>query len=177
MHNKRSLQLLYNNTRAHSSKGQVENHAQIHTRWPQNSVAESLVAVICNQRSNIPYISDTVISWTSAKFMKRNNKNNSFTDCHTEGLIMKASQLSLVFICQKIHKQFCYRISFVHTDATIKKGRQLHPFYDFGENRCKARPSFLIQPVRFAMVARHDTHSRAVCAFCTFYQLQILFCL
>ena len=91
-HNKRSFQLLYNNTGAHFSKG-LENHAQIHTSWSQNNMAETLVAVICNQLSNIPDIFRhcDLLDLNRVRDKKLQVNNNSFTDCHTEGLITKAN--------------------------------------------------------------------------------------
>ena len=63
---------------------------------PKHSVAKTLVALIYNQLSNIPYIFQALWSLGSEKKKKNNEKklqikNNSFTDCHTEGLIMKAN--------------------------------------------------------------------------------------
>ena len=68
-------------------------HERIHTSWPQYIVAEALVVVICNQLSNIPHIfrhCDLLVLNKSHE-KKLQDKNNSVTDCHTEGLIMKAS--------------------------------------------------------------------------------------
>ena len=58
-----------------------------------NSVAETFVAVICNQLSNIyPTFSGIVISLFGTKVMKRNYRLRiTFTDCHMESLPMKAN--------------------------------------------------------------------------------------
>ena len=74
---------------------------------PLNSVAETLVAVIRCQLSNIPYIFRHLIRLALNKIheKKLQVKNNSFTDCHTEGLIMKGNYLRLFFSwSKKVHK-------------------------------------------------------------------------
>ena len=70
-------------------------HVQIHTSWPQHSVAEMLVAVICNQLSNISYVfrHRDLLVLNKSHEKKLQVTDNSFTDCHTEGLFMKANQL------------------------------------------------------------------------------------
>ena len=58
---------------------------------PRNSVAKTLVAVICNQLSNIPYILGHCDLLDQNKIHeKKLQVNNSFTECHNEGLAMKA---------------------------------------------------------------------------------------
>ena len=94
MHNKRSFLLLYYNTGAHSSKGEVENHSQIHTSWPPKQCGRDPCAVICNQLSNVPFIFRhcdlLVLNKSHEKKLQVNN--NSSPDCHTEGL-MKSTQI------------------------------------------------------------------------------------
>ena len=60
---------------------------------PKSSVAETLVAVICNQLSNIPYIFRhcDLLDLNKIHENKQQVKNYSFTDCHTEGLITKTN--------------------------------------------------------------------------------------
>ena len=71
----------------------VYNHAQIHTSWPQNSVAETFVAVICNQLSTVPYIFKhcDLLDLNKIHEKKLQVNNDYFTDCHTEGLVNKAN--------------------------------------------------------------------------------------
>ena len=69
-------------------------------------MAETLVGVVCNQLSNIPYTfrhCDVLVLDKSPE-KKLQAKNNSFTDCHTEGLIMNANSLLVISIHQKVHK-------------------------------------------------------------------------
>ena len=88
---------------------QRKRHAQIRTSWPQYSVAETLVAVICNQLSNIPYIfrlCDLLVQSKSHE-KKLKMKNDPFTDCHTEGITMKAKLAVTNFFylfLKKVHK-------------------------------------------------------------------------
>ena len=62
------------------------------------SGAKTLVAVICNQLSNIPYIFRHFDLLDLGKILEKKLQvqNNSFTGCHIEGLIMKAT---LVISC------------------------------------------------------------------------------
>ena len=56
-------------------------------------MAETLVGVVCNQLSNIPYTfrhCDVLVLDKSPE-KKLQAKNNSFTDCHIESLIMTAN--------------------------------------------------------------------------------------
>ena len=124
-HKKRSFQLFYYNTGVHSPKGEVENHAHIHTSRPQNRVAKTLVHWFVLSSVVYPTFSGIVISLTLDKIHEKKLQvnNNSFTDCHTEGLITKANYLWLFHICLKSAQSFVIdRISFVHSDTIIKKG-------------------------------------------------------
>ena len=58
---------------------------------PQNSTAQTLVAVICNQLSNMPYIFKhcDLLDLNNIHEKKLQVKNNSFPDCHTESSVMK----------------------------------------------------------------------------------------
>ena len=60
---------------------------------PKATVAETLVAVICSQLSNIPYIFRhcDLLDLNKIHKKKLQVKNNYFTDCHTEGLSVKAN--------------------------------------------------------------------------------------
>ena len=83
MHNKSSQE--------HINVQQRTRHEQIYASWPQHIVAETLVTVIWNQLSNIPYIfryCDLLVLDKSQE-KKLQVKNNSFTDCHNEGSVMK----------------------------------------------------------------------------------------
>ena len=80
----------------HINVMQRTKHEQIHTGWPQFIVSKALVTVICNQLSNIPYIfryCDLLVLNKSHEKKKKTLqvKNKSFTDCDTEGLLMKAN--------------------------------------------------------------------------------------
>ena len=72
---------------------QRTKHAQIHISWPQYCVAEMLVAVSCSHLSDIAYIfwHCNLIVLNKSHEKELQVKNNSFTGCHTEGLIMKAN--------------------------------------------------------------------------------------
>ena len=60
-----------------------------------SNVAETSVAVICNQLSNIPYIFRScdllVLNKSCEKKLQVEVGNNSYTDCHAAGLIIKAN--------------------------------------------------------------------------------------
>ena len=58
-----------------------------------NTVWLTFVTVICNQLSNIPNIFRhyDLLVLNKSHEKKLQDKNNSFTDCHTEGLTMKAN--------------------------------------------------------------------------------------
>ena len=84
-----------------------------------------LVAVICNQLSIISYIFRhcNLLVLNKSHEKKLQVKDNSFTDCHTEGLIVKANQL-WPFLIKKKCTQVAFVIeiiSFVKTDSIIKK--------------------------------------------------------
>ena len=85
MHNKSSQE--------HINVKQGTRREQIHASWPQYIVAETLVTVICNQLSNIPYIFRHcgLLVLNKSHEKKLQVKNSSFTDCHTVGLIMHAN--------------------------------------------------------------------------------------
>ena len=76
---------------------------------PRNRVAKTLVAVIWNQLSNTPYIFRhcDLLDLNKIHEKKLQAKDNSFTDCHIEGLIMKGNSF---FTCdffsfvKKVHK-------------------------------------------------------------------------
>ena len=65
----------------------------MHTIWLQHSVAETLVTVICNQLSNVPHIFGhcDLLVLNKSHEKKLHVRNNSFTDCHIGGLIMKVN--------------------------------------------------------------------------------------
>ena len=58
-----------------------------------NTVWLTLVAVTCNQLSKIPYIFRLcdLLVLNKGHGKKLQVKNNYFTDCHTEGLSVKAN--------------------------------------------------------------------------------------
>ena len=64
---------------------------------PQYIMAETIVTKVCNQLSNIPYIFRHCDLLVLNKSREKNNMKylqvnyNSFTDCHTEGIITKAN--------------------------------------------------------------------------------------
>ena len=74
-------------------KIKIQHRAHIHTGWTQNSVAETLVAVICKKLSNIPYIFRhyDLLDLNKTHEKKLQVNDNSFTNCHTEGVITKAN--------------------------------------------------------------------------------------
>ena len=67
------------------------------------SGAKTLVAVICNQLSNIPYIFRHCYLVVLNKSLENEVqvKNNSFSDCRTEGLVTKAKLIMTNFYLSK----------------------------------------------------------------------------
>ena len=60
---------------------------------PGNNVTDTLVAVKCNLLSNVRYIFRhcDLLDLNKIHEKKLQVNNNCFTDCYTEGLIMKAN--------------------------------------------------------------------------------------
>ena len=89
------VSIAHNNVHKNTSLSSTDQDMNKFTSVGQNtnSVAETFVAATCDQLSNIPYVlrnCDLLAMNKSREQKLQVKKKKSFTDCHTDGSIMKA---------------------------------------------------------------------------------------